>query len=241
MRDSFVFYKSFYDAIQRIPEEFQLELYNAIFQYSLEGIEPTTLSDISYAMFTLIRPNIDSSQRRYSASVENGKKGGRPRKQVLEKPNKNLTKTQQKPNDNLNVNVNVNENVDVNVDENANENINKKTKKKKTDNSQNDKIHFKDYVTMTANEYQKLVETYGEEFTKQCIVVLDNYKGASGKKYKSDYRAILTWVIDKVTQDNARQKKSYNKGSIDDFKQLWEEAIRDEQGRNNTGNNFTSW
>ena len=68
-----------------------------------------------------------------------------------------------------------------------------------------------------------------------------NYKGSSGKKYKSDYRAILTWVIDKVKQDTARQK-SYSKGSMDDFKQLWEEAmLEDEQSRNNTSNSFTSW
>jgi hypothetical protein len=30
------------------------------------------------------------------------------------------------------------------------------------------------------------------------IKVLDNYKGASGKTYESDYRAILNWVIDRV-------------------------------------------
>ena len=239
MKDSFVFYKSFYDAIKKIPEEFQLELYNAIFNYSLEGIEPTNLSDIPQAMFTLIRPNIDSSQRRYKASVENGKKGGRPKKQDLEKPNKNLIKTQQKPKQNLNDNVN--DNVNVNVDDNVNENVNENAKNKKNVNSQEQKIHFGDFVTMTATEYQKLIDSHGKEFTEQCIFVLDNYKGSSGKKYKSDYRAILTWVIDKVKQDTARQK-SYSKGSIDDFKQLWEEAmLEDEQSRNNTSNSFTSW
>lgn len=237
MKDSFVFYKSFYDAIQKIPEEFQLELYNAIFKYSLEGIEPTNLSDIPQAMFTLIRPNIDSSQRRYTASVENGKKGGRPRKQVLEKPNKNLTKTQQKPKQNLNVNVNVNENVDVNENENENENV----KKKKNVNSQEQKIHFGDFVTMTDTEYQKIVTLYGKDFADQCIFVLDNYKGSSGKKYKSDYRAILTWVIDKVKQDTARQKL-YNKGSMEDFKQLWEEAMQEnDKSGNDTSNNFIGW
>ena len=51
---------------------------------------------------------------------------------------------------------------------------------------------------MTNTEYEKLKSAYGEEFVNQCVIVLDNYKGANGKNYKSDYRAILNWVIDKV-------------------------------------------
>lgn len=130
MKDSFVFYKSFYDAIKKIPEEYQLELYNAILSYSLEGIEPNNLSSIAEAMFILIKPNIDSSQKRYEASVENGKKGGRPLKKTQEEPDENLNETQQKPNQNLdetqeepdqNLNVDVDDNVDVN-DNNINNN-----------------------------------------------------------------------------------------------------------------------
>lgn len=119
MKDSFVFYKSFYDAIKKIPEEYQLELYNAILSYSLEGIEPNNLSPIAEAMFILIKPNIDSSQKRYEASVENGKKGGRPLKKTQEKPNQNLDETQEEPDENLNVDVD--DNVDVN-DNNINNN-----------------------------------------------------------------------------------------------------------------------
>ena len=73
-RESFVFYKSFYDAIKKIPKKYQLELYDAIAQYSLEGFEPEKLTGTASAMFTLIKPNIDSSQRKYEASVNNGKK-----------------------------------------------------------------------------------------------------------------------------------------------------------------------
>lgn len=122
-KDSFVFYKSYYDAIKKIPEEYQLEIYNAILSYSLENIEPTNLSPIAEAMFILIKPNIDSSQKRYEASVENGKKGGRPK--TKEKPNNNLNKTQQKPNQYLNDNVDedVDDNEDVNVNVNDNDNV----------------------------------------------------------------------------------------------------------------------
>lgn len=99
---SFVFYKSFYEAISQIPPENQLEVYNAICKYSLEGKEPENLSGVAGAIFILIKPNIDSSQNRYKASIENGKRGGRPRKNGQNQENKNLDKTQQKPNENLN-------------------------------------------------------------------------------------------------------------------------------------------
>lgn len=137
-KDSFVFYKSFYDAIKKVPEEYQLEIYNAILQYSLEGKEPESLSNIAEAMFILIKPNIDSSQRKYESSVENGKKGGRPRKTNNSKPNKNLEETQQKPNENPNKtqqkpkqNLNedddedVNDNEDVNEDDDNDDDINR--------------------------------------------------------------------------------------------------------------------
>lgn len=69
------------------------------------------------------------------------------------------------------------------------------------------KIHFAEFVSMTNAEYEKLVSTHGKEFADQCITVLDNYKGSNGKTYKSDYRAILNWVVDKVKEQQAKNKK----------------------------------
>ena len=111
--------------------------------------------------------------------------------------------------------MNTNKNVKNNKNERMKENKNIKKE-------QEEKIHFAEFVTMTNVEYNKLVNTYSKEFADQCITVLDNYKGSNGKKYKSDYRAILNWVVDRVNQD--KLKKQNNKGRIDDFRELWEEA-----------------
>ncbi|MBR3163555.1 MAG: replisome organizer [Clostridia bacterium] len=81
-----------------------------------------------------------------------------------------------------------------------------KEEKPKKDN----KIHFAEFVSMTNAEYEKLVSTYGKDFADQCITVLDNYKGSSGKKYKSDYRAILNWVIDRVKEQRNKQTSKSN-------------------------------
>jgi hypothetical protein len=68
-----------------------------------------------------------------------------------------------------------------------------------------EKIKYAEFVHMTENECQKLIETYGEDKTKRAVEVLDNYKGSKGKTYKSDYRAILSWVMDKVNEEFGRR------------------------------------
>jgi len=91
---------SYYDAILPLPDEQRLALYDAIMDYAFGGKEPENLSPILKGYFVLLRPNIDSSAKRYAASVENGKKGGRPKKEPGKKARKNPAETQEKPSEN---------------------------------------------------------------------------------------------------------------------------------------------
>jgi len=70
--------RSFYEAIQCLEKEDQLELYNAIMEYGLNGVEPNFEKKYLNGYLKLIIPNIDSQIKKYKASVENGKKGGKP-------------------------------------------------------------------------------------------------------------------------------------------------------------------
>lgn len=88
---------SYYEAVRPLPDDQRLILYDAIMDYAFTDKEPENLSPILNGYFVLLRPNIDSSTKKYSASVENGKKGGRPRKQTQQKPSKNPTETTGKP------------------------------------------------------------------------------------------------------------------------------------------------
>lgn len=114
MRESFIFYKSFYESIKELDAEHQVEIYNAIFKHQFEGIE-TDLKGISKSIFTLIIPQLEANNKRW----ENGKKGGRPKNQKKTeiKPNENqtITKVKANVNDNVNVNENDNDNVNVNI------------------------------------------------------------------------------------------------------------------------------
>jgi hypothetical protein len=77
-------------------------------------------------------------------------------------------------------------------------NKNVKNVKNEKNGKNGKKKTYAEFVTMTTAEYEKLVDQYGESNTQKMITVLDNYKGSNGKRYKSDYRAILNWVADKV-------------------------------------------
>lgn len=66
------------------------------------------------------------------------------------------------------------------------------------------KYKYADNVTLTRDEYSTLVGQYSEDDVKGMISVLDNYKGQNGKRYKSDYRAILNWVVNAYFERKAK-------------------------------------
>lgn len=133
-----------------------------------------------------------NKRKAYSESRRNNRR----KKETYEKDMKNICNSYEEHMENENVNENIN----------INKNNSKRGSKGK---KEEEKIHFAEFVSMTNAEHGKLVGTYGKDFADQCILVLDNYKGSSGKTYKNDYRAILNWVVDKVKQ-SYKAKHSVN-------------------------------
>lgn len=76
MKESFIFYRSFYEAIEDLPDEEQLKTYKAIFKLALND-EEVSLDGMPNTIFKLIKPQLKANNDRY----ENGKKGGRPKKE----------------------------------------------------------------------------------------------------------------------------------------------------------------
>lgn len=121
-KESFVFYKSFYEAIKDVPKKHRTVIYEAVFAYVFESKEPT-LSGVPSAIWKLIQPQLDAASIRYENArkggeygklgAEHGKKGGRPKKEKT--PLKGDTESKTENPLNVNVNENVNENVNVNV------------------------------------------------------------------------------------------------------------------------------
>ena len=67
-----------------------------------------------------------------------------------------------------------------------------------------DKVKYKECVFLTCEEFEKLKDKYGEQKTEKAIEALNNYKMSKGKKYKSDYHAILRWVIDSLEKKDGK-------------------------------------
>jgi hypothetical protein len=119
-KESFVFYRSFYEAIQMLPSEDRLQIYDAISELALNGNQTETTGYASVVM-KLIEPQILANNRKY----KNACKGGRPKNQTetKPKPNRNQTETKSYPNRNQSISKpKPNENVNVNVNKNENEN-----------------------------------------------------------------------------------------------------------------------
>lgn len=76
MAEKFIFWKSYRDSIAYLPDEDRLALYDAITGYAFDGERPN-LTGAAAAVFFAMKPNIDNSLK----SIENGSKGGRPKKE----------------------------------------------------------------------------------------------------------------------------------------------------------------
>ncbi len=55
------------------------------------------------------------------------------------------------------------------------------------------KTYFFDNILLSEEEYQKLVERFGETGTKDRLEALSLYKKSKGKRYKDDYATVLAW------------------------------------------------
>lgn len=118
MRDSVVFYRSFYEAIKNLPPDDFKKSACAILDYALDGETPEG-SGIEWAVYVLTKPQIDANNKRY----ENGKKAIKDTSTIDQTdtkptPNQYQTVTKSSPNGyqvdtephpNVNVNVNVND------------------------------------------------------------------------------------------------------------------------------------
>ena len=177
MKDSFIFYRSFFEAISALCDEDKLSMFNAICNLALNQ-EETELKPLPNAMFKLIKPQIDANNRRFN----NGKKGGRPKqKQTENKPKPNQKESKSKPNDNVN--------------DNANDNVN--------DKLFSFSLSKKMQLTNTSKEYLEKLKDYidnnnkgmsYQEFYDSCEL--------KGYQYKNFKLAYDKWNKPETTKSN---------------------------------------
>ena len=190
--NGFTMLPSYYEALRPLPDEMRLPLYDAVFDYAFTGKTPEGLSPVLNGYFQLMRPNIDSSIRHYAASVENGKKGGRPQK----KPDENPAKTQDKPGENR--------------DKEKEKDKDKETETEKECERERETVlpppadtlppeaverhKYGDYgwVRLTNAEYSRLVTELGPTELARCISYLDTSAQSTGNKNRwKDWNLVI--------------------------------------------------
>lgn len=225
MKDGFVFYRSFREAIRELPEEERLKCYEVILDYALDEVVPNEVG-ISSAIFKLIKPQIDANNKRY----ENGKKGGRG----------NRTETKPKPNTNQDV---------TNNEPKEKEKVKEKDKDKVKVSSS--VVHLpplppiitlpckadEEYI-VTQGEYEEMTDTYP---TLDVMGELRAMKGwlignKNKLKLKDDIpKFMYGWLNDERKKKNAsltEEKPKQNKlGVFGDYKQSSTDEEWDELGK----------
>lgn len=107
-RDSMIFYRSFYESLEGLTAITKAEVYDSIFKFGLDFIDPEFTDPIAKSLFKLIKPQLEANIRKFN----NGK---RPKqKQNESKPEANQKQNESKTLTNVNVNVNDNDNVNLN-------------------------------------------------------------------------------------------------------------------------------
>lgn len=81
-RESFVFYRSFAENLHRVPASDRLTAYECLIACALGDRSVDSLPYPLNAIIGQMLENVDAAKKRYDSAVENGKKGGRPRKWI---------------------------------------------------------------------------------------------------------------------------------------------------------------
>ena len=81
-------------------------------------------------------------------------------------------------------------------------------------------------VKLTHSEYKKCIDKHGKETTLEGIDKLSNYKASNGKKYKSDYGALNTWVWKSLKESSKKENLNNNSGIFVDNSSPIKESVR---------------
>lgn len=198
MRNSFVFYDSYFDAIDELDEEIQLKIFRLICKYALYK-EEQEMSGIEKAVFLLIKPTIDSNEKRY----ENSKKGGEAKAKKIKKEKADVPEKNESKPDSVSDCGSVPEksvNQSASVSESA-------PAKPVSDpvlvpEINADGMRKFGTVMLKASEYESLVNAYGEAKTCEYIKKVDTYQQSVGRTFNNNYDTILKWII----QDKKKEK-----------------------------------
>lgn len=197
---SFILFNDLRDPVLSLSDEEAGKLFKAIFEYQNGGNHQELKGSTSMA-FSFIKQQLDRSAEHYEMICErnrvNGAKGGRP-------VSKTSNKSKPKKPTGLSGNPDNPTEPSLTLPKPYPDPKPKSNPKRIYGEAKN--------IEMTEEEYKKCIDTYGRQNTTKAIEKLSSFKLSNGKKYKSDYGALNTWVWDSIEADKVikpEEKKRY--------------------------------
>ena len=236
-KDSFILYLEQKQIFEMLTDEEAGQLIKAIFQYEDTG-QLISLDKSLQIAFIPIRSALDRNKEKYEKVVERNKKNIEKRWQKENTKNttgKNGIRKNTKNTDNDNDNDNEHDN-DKDIDKKE------KNKKRKTFDDVFSENHFSQELENTIKDFIDMRKTIKKPMTTKALeLLIRNLKKLTN--LEEEQIAILNQSIEHGWQTVYPLKQfNNNKGGMNDFKQLWEEArLEDEQTGNSAGNNTFSW
>lgn len=191
-RDSFIFYRSFYEASTYLSNEDKWKLFDMICQYWLYWKE-IGWDWPSKWMFTLIKPQLDANNKRYENwclgwAPQGNKNAAKNWEDTTKQPKNN----QKQPNDNVNVNVNENK------------------KSQKSDDSDRNKKSGVENKPHLLQDYSFLNDFYNMENWN----VAYQFKKNKGYLEKEKYEVDKLIRLDGYTKEQIEQMLRYIKNDV---------------------------
>ena len=181
-KKSFLLYTDIFFTVEKLSDENAGALFKTILAY-VNDKNPVVKDPLIEIAFEPIKQSLKRDLRKYEEIREKRREAGKASADKRQQVSTSVDNDEQ-----VSTSATVNDNVIVNVNDSVNVNKEKK-------------IKYADFVSMTPEEYDKLVQKHGSDNTTVLIDILNSYKGSNGKKYKSDYLAILNWVVDRAKKD----------------------------------------
>ena len=193
MQESFIFYKSYLETIEKLPPDEQLKAFLAIARHSIYEQEQQVdgLADLVY---TMAKPQIEANHKKRN----DGSKGGRPANKPVVIESDNHSYDNEKPNANVNIN------------ENVNENANAEAGTKEPDSPDGDsaaeaKLGTQDFEKLNNTPYKKIMELYNSICIKlPKIKIID---GERKKAVNARYRTYGDLAVFRTLFEKAAASK----------------------------------
>lgn len=199
MRDSFIFYKEWMDAIAGLPNDVRLEIYEAIIEYGTSGKLPE-LKPIASVAFNFIKTNIDRNLEKYNKTLEvrreAGKRGGLAKASNAKQDVANLANASNAKQDVANLAVNVNDN----------------DNKENTTNVVSKKDAAKAATLKRKDEFGKTLIPFMEKYGKEMIRAFFEYwSELTRSETKMRFEKQSTWEVAKRLATWANKDNTYGK------------------------------